>query len=54
MPSAIRTTALVVFCLCFLGVTAAGFLAVRWKRAALHSLEEWGLAGRRFGARPRN
>ena len=49
MPSAIHTTALVVFCLCFLGVTAAGFLAVRWQRADLHSLEEWGLAGRRFG-----
>ncbi len=49
MPPAIRTTALVVFCLCFLGVTAAGFLAARWKRADLHSLEEWGLAGRRFG-----
>src|SRR5882757_5360420 len=49
MPSAIRTTALVVFCLCFLIVTAAGFLAARWQRADLHSLEEWGLAGRRFG-----
>jgi solute:Na+ symporter, SSS family len=49
MPSAIRTTALVVFCLCFLIVTAAGFLAARWRRADLHSLEEWGLAGRRFG-----
>jgi SSS family solute:Na+ symporter len=45
----IRTTALVVFCLCFLVVTAAGFLAARWKRADLQSLEEWGLAGRRFG-----
>src|ERR1700761_5842378 len=49
MPSAIRTTALVVFCLCFVAVTAAGFLAARWRRADLHSLEEWGLAGRRFG-----
>ncbi len=49
MPPAIHTTALVVFCLCFLGVTAAGFLAVRWRRADLNSLEEWGLAGRRFG-----
>jgi SSS family solute:Na+ symporter len=49
MPPAIRTTALVVFCLCFLGVTVAGFLAARWRRADLHSLEEWGLAGRRFG-----
>ena len=49
MPSAIHTTALVVFCLCFLVVTAAGFLAARWRRADLHSLEEWGLAGRSFG-----
>lgn len=49
MPSAVRTTALAVFCLCFLGVTGAGFLAARWRRADLHSLEEWGLAGRRFG-----
>jgi SSS family solute:Na+ symporter len=49
MPPAIHTTALVVFCLCFLGVTAAGFLAARWRRADLNSLEEWGLAGRRFG-----
>ena len=49
MPPAIRTTALVVFCLCFIAVTAAGFLAARWRRADLHSLEEWGLAGRRFG-----
>ncbi len=49
MPPAIRITALVVFCLCFLVVTVAGFLAARWRRADLHSLEEWGLAGRRFG-----
>ncbi|MFL6427356.1 MAG: monocarboxylate uptake permease MctP [Acidobacteriaceae bacterium] len=49
MPPTIRITALVVFCLCFLLVTVAGFLAARWRRADLHSLEEWGLAGRRFG-----
>ena len=49
MPPAIRTTALLVFCFCFVVVTAAGFLAARWRRADLHSLEEWGLAGRRFG-----
>lgn len=49
MPPAIRTTALAVFCLCFFAVTGAGFLASRWHRADLHSLEEWGLAGRRFG-----
>lgn len=49
MSPAIRTTALLVFCFCFVVVTAAGFLAARWRRADLHSLEEWGLAGRRFG-----
>jgi SSS family solute:Na+ symporter len=49
MSTAIHTTALLVFCFCFLLVTIAGFLAARWQRADLHSLEEWGLAGRRFG-----
>lgn len=49
MTSQLHTTALAVFCLCFLLVTAAGFLAARWRRADLNSLEEWGLAGRRFG-----
>jgi SSS family solute:Na+ symporter len=35
----------------FLLVTAAGFWAARWRRpmAGLHTLEEWGLAGRSFG-----
>ena len=44
-------TALAVFCSIFLLVTLAGFLAGRWRRPAegLHSLEEWGLAGRGFG-----
>ncbi len=45
----IHTTALAVFCFCFLLVTVAGFMAARWRRADLNSLEEWGLAGRRFG-----
>ncbi|MGI4829714.1 MAG: monocarboxylate uptake permease MctP [Janthinobacterium lividum] len=47
MPS----TALLVFCLFFVLVTAAGFLAARWRRPAggIHTLEEWGLAGRSFG-----
>lgn len=49
MPTTVHTTALAVFCSCFLLVTAAGFLAARWRQADLHSLEEWGLAGRRFG-----
>lgn len=47
MPS--NTVAIIIFSVCFLFVTLAGFFAARWKRADLHSLEEWGLAGRRFG-----
>ena len=44
-------TALAIFCVAFLLVTLAGFWAVRWRRpaAGMHSLEEWGLAGRNFG-----
>ena len=42
--------ALAVFCLCFLMVTGAGFWAVRWRRAEVANLDEWGLAGRKFGA----
>jgi SSS family solute:Na+ symporter len=47
----IHTTALAVFCFFFLFVTVAGFWAARWRRpaAGMHSLEEWGLAGRSFG-----
>ena len=42
-------TALIVFSICFVLVTLAGFMAARWRRSDLDSLEEWGLAGRRFG-----
>ena len=49
MNPVIRPIALVVFCACFALVTAAGFLAARWRTADLNSLEEWGLAGRKFG-----
>jgi SSS family solute:Na+ symporter len=47
----LHNTALIVFCVFFLFVTAAGFWAARWRRpqAGMHSLEEWGLAGRSFG-----
>ncbi|SEG49076.1 solute:Na+ symporter, SSS family [Bryocella elongata] len=47
----LHPTALGVFILLFLLVTIAGFWAARWRRpaAGLHSLEEWGLAGRSFG-----
>lgn len=33
----------------FLLVTVIGFLAARWRPGDLHLLDEWGLAGRRFG-----
>src|SRR5271154_4966925 len=49
MASHPHAVAIAVFCVCFLLVTVAGFFAARWKRADLNSLEEWGLAGRRFG-----
>ena len=42
-------TALVVFVVLFAAVTILGFLAVRWRRAKLSNLDEWGLGGRRFG-----
>ncbi|HWE91801.1 MAG TPA: sodium:solute symporter [Pseudonocardiaceae bacterium] len=40
-----------VFLVLFALVTVLGFLAARWKRAAdgLNHLDEWGLAGRKFG-----
>ena len=42
---------LIVFLVFFAFVTLAGFWAARWRRplAGIHSLEEWGLAGRSFG-----
>jgi SSS family solute:Na+ symporter len=45
----IRGDELVVFAILFVGVSAAGFLAYRWRRADLRSLDQWGLAGRTFG-----
>ncbi len=41
--------ALSVFAFFFLLVTVIGFVAARWRRGNLKTLEEWGLAGRRFG-----
>lgn len=49
MTSPLHVVATVIFCVCFLMVTLAGFWAARWRRGDLNSLEEWGLAGRRFG-----
>lgn len=42
-------TATIVFVSLFFFVTILGFYAARWKQAKLDSLDEWGLAGRRFG-----
>ncbi len=41
--------ALSVFVFFFLVVTVLGFVAARWRRGDLSKLDEWGLAGRRFG-----
>ncbi len=38
-----------VFIVLVLAVTVLGFLAARWGRARLNTLEEWALGGRRFG-----
>ncbi len=39
----------VVFVGLLVGVTALGFLGSRWRKGDLNQLDEWGLAGRRFG-----
>lgn len=46
----INWVALSVFIFFFLLVTVLGFVAARWRRGDLNQLDEWGLAGRRFGA----
>ena len=45
----INWVALSVFIFFFLLVTILGFFAARWRRGDLSKLDEWGLAGRRFG-----
>jgi SSS family solute:Na+ symporter len=45
----INVQALAVFIIVFLVVTVMGFLASRWQAGDLNRLQEWGLAGRRFG-----
>src|SRR5690242_5856196 len=44
-----RTDVTVVFLVFFLLVTVLGFIAARWRQGDLDRLDEWGLAGRRFG-----
>src|SRR5579864_5427254 len=38
-----------VFIVVFIGVTIFAFRAARWRQGDLNRLQEWGLAGRRFG-----
>ena len=45
----IHWIALAVFVGLFLLVSVMGFMAARWKAGDLSLLDEWGLAGRRFG-----
>ncbi len=45
----IHWDALTVFIFFFLLVTVLGFVAARWRRGNLNDINEWGLAGRRFG-----
>lgn len=41
--------ALIVFTIVFAFITILGFAAARWQSGDLNRLQEWGLAGRRFG-----
>jgi solute:Na+ symporter, SSS family len=48
--ASINATELAIFAFVLAGAAVMGFLAARWRRpAALDSLDEWGLGGRRFG-----
>src|SRR5437660_8227266 len=46
---AIKWSQMSVFIVLFLLVTVIGFAAARWRQGNLGVLDEWGLAGRRFG-----
>ncbi len=41
--------AIIIFIVFFLLVTVLGFVAARWRQGDLNQINEWGLAGRRFG-----
>ncbi|MDX6685378.1 MAG: solute:Na+ symporter, family [Baekduia sp.] len=45
-----QAVTLAVFLVLFIAVTVIGFVAARWQRAGVESLDEWGLGGRRFGS----
>ena len=46
----VNGVALAVFAVFFVGVTVMGFIAARWRRGDLGRIDEWGLAGRKFGS----
>src|SRR3954470_15996401 len=48
--AAVDGVALAVFIALFALVTVMGFVAARWRRGDLTLLNEWGLAGRKFGS----
>ena len=43
-------TEIVISLVIFLLVSGVGFAAVRWRRAPLNHIDEWGLGGRQFGS----
>ena len=45
----VHAATIIVFIALFALVAIGGFVSVRWRRADLGSLDEWGLGGRRFG-----
>ncbi|EFL02557.1 MULTISPECIES: monocarboxylate uptake permease MctP [Streptomyces] len=49
MKDGVNGIALAVFIFFFVVVTVMGFLAARWRRSGVESLDEWGLGGRSFG-----
>src|SRR5215217_8722635 len=50
MDRGVNEVELAVFIFFFALVTILGFVAARWRRAKLDSLDEWGLGGRNFGS----
>src|ERR671937_1888476 len=50
VPHSTDALALTIFVVLFAAVAIIGFVAARWRRGDLSLLDEWGLAGRRFGS----
>ena len=49
MIATVRPSEIAVFVFLFVVIGAIGIYASRWRRGNLEGLDEWGLAGRRFG-----